>query len=183
MCTIINNYKYIINIKYLNNIINIGAENYSRAGRRDRWHVGHINMLKERKSGVLKWHIPFQHFLLEFLLDNHILTLLDFGLWHMLTSAEQLEWSCLNYFWSIFPESKTKVDPNETAFRAIKNAFEDKDNQIHFVLHNKMNQSMPVFDLRVSSWHLAQRAGTQIPFFSLPWRSTKWSWYIICAPQ
>lgn len=101
----------------------------------------------------------------------------------MLTSAEQLEWSCLNYFWSIFPESKTKVDPNETAFRAIKNAFEDKDNQIHFVLHNKMNQSMPVFDLRVSSWHLAQRAGTQIPFFSLPWRSTKWSWYIICAPQ
>lgn len=80
MCTIINNYKYIINIKYLNNIINIGAENYSRAGRRDRWHVEHINMLKERKSGVLKWHIPFQHFLLEFLLDNHILTLLNFGL-------------------------------------------------------------------------------------------------------
>lgn len=150
--------------------------------KRHRWHVGRVNVLKERKSGVMVsnstylssiscWS-PYQTTI------SWLCCILDSGIcWHLQNSLNGAVWIVSG---ASFPESKTKVDPNETAFLAIKNAFEDKENQIHFVSLNKLDQSMPVFDLKVSSWHLAQRAGTQMPFLSFPWRSTKWSRYHLC---
>lgn len=95
--------------------------------------------------------------------------------WHLQNSLNETVWIISGAF---FPESKTKVDPNETAFLAIKKAFEDKDNQIDFILHNKLNQSMPVFDLRVSSWHLVPKFHS----FAFPGAAQNGA-DIICAPQ
>lgn len=74
-----------------------------------------------------------QRILLESLLDDCILALLDFGTPAFLTCAEQLEWSCLRYFWSLFfPRNKDyrKLKLNSTC--TVKSISEDKGDQALF---------------------------------------------------